>query len=140
MQNAGVGVCVGGKQVGSLGSQTWVGLLAGLAGWGGCWLSGLFWAAGGVWKGACMAGAAQACCSCPARCPARCMNSWRAGLAGWLAGQGRAHVGVANHARVAVVPVVQAAHIGLHHADAVLGRRGALHKAAGQGVGVGVWL
>ncbi len=42
-----------------------------------------------------------------------------------------AHVGVADHARVAVVPVVQAAHVWLHHADAALRCGRALHKAAG---------
>ena len=43
---------------------------------------------------------------------------------------GQPHIRIPNHARVAVVPVVQAAHIGLDHADAVLGGRRALHKAA----------
>lgn len=43
------------------------------------------------------------------------------------------HAWVADHARVAVVPVVQAAHVGLHHADAVLGSRRALHEAAAWG-------
>ena len=44
----------------------------------------------------------------------------------------QAHIRVADHARVAVVPVVQAAHVWLHHADAALRCGRALHKAAGR--------
>ena len=47
------------------------------------------------------------------------------------------HLGVADEPWVAVVPIVQAAHIGLDHAHAALRRRSALHKAAARGRGGG---